>query len=355
MAVGDTAFPINHPLAVKLWSRKLFRETIAETYLSRFMGTSEDSAIVVMDELTGKPGDKVTYGLRKRLSGPGITEGPDNLEGNEEILDFEDDSLYINDLDHAVRIKGRISEKRVPYNLRAEAKDALKQWYTERLEVSFFNQVLGNTAATDPRYTGLNAVTAPTPAYHIRAGGLANEAAVEADNTAIFDVNLLRAAKQRLLMSPNARPIRYRGKPYWLAFLHPFAVEQLWSNTERGSWLDVNLTQLAGNGADDNNIFTGALGVYDGIVLHESEYVTQGNDGTDPLDHVYRSVVMGAGAVHAAFADSVSGEKITWVEERFDYARKFGISAQMTWGLKKTRFDGVDFSAAVISHYGAAL
>ena len=34
--MATTAYGVNHPLAVKVWSRKLFRAALAETYMNRF-------------------------------------------------------------------------------------------------------------------------------------------------------------------------------------------------------------------------------------------------------------------------------------------------------------------------------
>ena len=83
MAVST--YGVNHPLAVKLWSKKLFQQALRETYFSRFLGKTADSLIQWKDETKKSAGDRVRVGLRMQLSGAGV-QGDDTLEGNEEAL-----------------------------------------------------------------------------------------------------------------------------------------------------------------------------------------------------------------------------------------------------------------------------
>ena len=70
--MATTSFPTNHPLAVKVWSKKLFVEALKQTYFQKFMGESTDALCQVKPELNKGAGDKITYGLRMQLSGAGI-------------------------------------------------------------------------------------------------------------------------------------------------------------------------------------------------------------------------------------------------------------------------------------------
>jgi N4-gp56 family major capsid protein len=79
----------------------------------------------------------------------------------------------------------------------------------------------------------------------------------------------------------------------------------------------------------DNPIFTGALGIWDGVILHEHEYVpfldisvaghnfTAAASGTDyAAVDAFRAILCGQQAV--AFAKAGSDDE-GWVEEMFDY------------------------------------
>lgn len=130
--MATTQFGVNHNLAVKLWSKKLLREAIKTTWFKKFMGEGKDSLIYQLPETKKTAGDKVTYGLRTVLSGNGVS-GDGTLEGVEESLNFYNDSVTLDQLRHAVRSSGKMSEQRVPYSVREEARLALTDWWAERI------------------------------------------------------------------------------------------------------------------------------------------------------------------------------------------------------------------------------
>lgn len=78
-------YPVGHPLAVKLWSKKIAREALKATHASKFMGESSNSLIQVFDETSKGAGDSIRVPLRMQLTGRGVT-GTQELEGNEENL-----------------------------------------------------------------------------------------------------------------------------------------------------------------------------------------------------------------------------------------------------------------------------
>lgn len=78
--MATTDYGVNHPLAVKIWSRKLTREAITRTYARKFMGSTADSMLMVKTDLQKGPGDRVRCGLRMALNGDGIS-GDGTLEG----------------------------------------------------------------------------------------------------------------------------------------------------------------------------------------------------------------------------------------------------------------------------------
>jgi hypothetical protein len=47
-------------------------------------------------------------------------------------------------------------------------------------------------------------------------------------------------------------------------------------------------------------------------------------------------------------------EKMSWVEELFDYENQLGVSAGMIFGAKKSVFNSVDFGTIVLSTYAVA-
>lgn len=130
--MATTDFPTGHPLAVKLWSKKLFVEALKATYFGRFMGEGADNMIQVKPELNKSAGDKITVGLRMQLVGVGI-QGDGLLEGQEEALVTYSDAVLLDQTRHAVRSLGKMSEQRVPFSVREESRMGLQDWWANRL------------------------------------------------------------------------------------------------------------------------------------------------------------------------------------------------------------------------------
>lgn len=357
--MADTNFGINHPLAVKLWSKRLFREALKETYISRFMGEDTNSLVYVKDELSKSAGDRVRCGLRMQMSGTGIF-GDDTLEGNEEELTFHNDDLLINQLRHAARSNGRASEQRVPYNVREECMDGLRDWWADRIDTAFFNHVCGNVAgATTNTHDGGNAVTSPTSAAGntrilYGAGSTSTTAsftATSSNSGSIRQVNfqlgvLDKAVNQAKIASPLIRPIRVEGQYKYVAFLHPNAVRQLRMSvsTTAVTWFDIMRARAEGGDYKNNPIYNGAIGEYNGVILHESTRIP----GLSTDTNVKFNVLCGAQAALFATGRENSDQKMTWVEELFDYENKLGVGAGMVWGLKKSVYNSIDFSTIVL-------
>src|SRR5688572_5088363 len=182
--MATTAYPVNHNLAVKLWSKKLYHDVIGEEFFKTFVGEGSDSLIQLKTETSKGPGDRIRVGLRALLTGDGV-QGDSTLEGNEEALSTYSDDVFINQIRHAVRSDGKMSEQRVPFSVREEARMGLKDWWSERLQVTLANQLTGNTGQANTLYTGNNATIAPTATSRIICGeGKSLEASLSSSTNA---------------------------------------------------------------------------------------------------------------------------------------------------------------------------
>ena len=354
--MAGTDYGTNAPEAVKLWSKAIAREALQKTYIGQFIGQTADSIIQEKTEMKKDSGDRVTATLRMQLQGDGVTEG-ETQEGNEEALATYTDNLYINELSHAVRSRSKISRQRVPFSVREEAKDGLADWFAARMDTWFFNQIAGYTAETRLKYTGLNTVAAPSAGRIVRANSLATDQAVNADNTAKFSLAMIDKAQSRAKTGiPMIRPINIKGRKRYVAFLHPDQVTDLRTNTNSGQWLDIQKSAMQGGDITENPIYTGALGEYNGVILHEAIRVPYGVHSTTGAAQtsVRRGVLCGAQAAFMAFGKGMGFEKWDWIEDEFDYEREFGVSAQTIAGLKKATYNSVDFGTVVMSSYAVA-
>ncbi|MFK5282645.1 DUF4043 family protein, partial [Lacticaseibacillus paracasei] len=75
-----------------------------------------------------------------------------------------------------------------------------------------------------------------------------------------------------------------------------------------------------------NPIFSGALGIYNGVVLHKASRVTQGVHSVagTAVSNTRRAVLCGAQSATIAFGSENGAPRFTWVEEMFDYGNQFG-------------------------------
>ncbi|MCZ2203719.1 N4-gp56 family major capsid protein [Bartonella sp. A05] len=367
-----TQIKLNDPMAVRSWSKLLNQEVSKAISIAPLIGKDSNSIIQLKDETNKASGDSISFSLRTQLFGDGVTEGQE-IEGKEEVLQFLNDRLAINELVHAVRVKneGTIDQQRILHNLRTEAKNGLVDWYADRLSMMFFIHVCGYTAKTlhfegrtitlKPVHYGFNTPTAPTNKRVVRPNGKIKDEDLKAND--LFDLKLIDKAVERAkLANPKIRPVRVDGENVYVLYLHPTQVTQLRTNTEAGQWLDITKAIYSGSRMK-NPIYNGSLGMYNGVILREAEHVTEGvESGTlgNVVSKVRRAVLLGAQSAVIAFGKDQGATRYKLVEELFDYEREFGVAAKTIIGMKKTCFnlptssaqDAQDFGTIVIPTYG---
>ena len=364
-----TTYGVGDALAVKLWQREMAHEVRKGIEWASLIGTTSNAIVQQKTELKDT-GDQVTFALRTHLVGAGKTEA-ETLEGNEESLTTYSDAVLVNELDHAVRVKGKdtIDAQRVPFNLREEARMALTDWFSERGSLWFFAQMSGYTGLTmtyrgvsttmSAKYRGNNTITAPSTNRKLFANSLTTDQAVNSDSTATFNLNMIDKAKEKaMIANPRIRPIRVDGGEYYVVYLHPIQVYDMRTTTSDGQWFDIQRAALIGaKNPDDNPIFSGALGVYNQCIIRQNEDVVPGVHSTTAAEQtsVRRALFLGAQA--GCFAQSSRYSKNSpykWVEKLFNYEKELGISVQSLQGMKKTIFNSEDFGVITISTYAAA-
>jgi N4-gp56 family major capsid protein len=368
--MAEKTFGVNDALSNKLWAAKFLKEVEKKTYFGKFMGAGEDNIIQLKTETGKSAGDKVTCGLVMQLNGDGVTESQ-ILEGNEEDLTTYDDSILNNELYHATRVrnKGSIDQQRVPENLRSIGRNRLSQWFSTRMDTTMFLHLCGYTGdsfsrdnqTVDPSlavYNGNNSITAPTSGTVVWAGGNSADSGL---TSATDDKFILPLIDDALLIaktaSPMVNPIMVGGEPKYVLFLHPSQVKDLRTDvsTSRVTWFDTQRAQLqGGQSASANGIYSGALGEYNGVILHEAYRIPNGLNGSTVVANSKRAVMCGAQAGMLAYGREYGGStKFKWAEELFDYKRSLGIGLGTVWGIKKCVFNSADFATVVIATYGS--
>lgn len=358
--MATTSYGVNHPLAVKAWSRRLFHEIIGEQWLSKFIGEDSNSMIQIQGETNKGRGDRVRMGLRMLLTGAGQI-GDDTLEGNEEALVTFSDDVFVDQLRHATRSAGKMTEQRVHFSLREENRMALRDWWAERLEVWTANQLACNTAQTNTRFTGLQSPPTVDATHLVIAGGTGATAETSISSTTVIgtgqyftlrDIDVCVARAKTI--SPRIRPIRINGRDAYVMFLHPYQVYALRNDTSAtNSWVTLQQATLQGRTEfADSPIVTGALGIYNQTILHEWSYLpTAVSSSAVSVGLIRRAIFCGAQAGLMAYGQANGPNQMTWVEELFDFGNQLGVAAGMIAGLKATVFNAQLFGTIVVSSY----
>lgn len=346
-----TSFATGDALAVKLWSKKVSVEALKQTWVYKFMGKDDNSVIQIYDDTQKSAGDRIRVPLRRLLSAAGV-QGDATLEGQEERITYYSDDVFINQLRHAVREGGRFSRQLVPFDVREHARLSLQDWWADRIDTWFFNQICGNTLQTDTRYTGNQTAIAADSDHNIYPAATTTDASLSNSATMKFTLTLLDVAveKAKTLEVP-IRPVMVGGEAKYVAFLHPYQVTDLRTNTSTGQWFDIQKAAMQGGQISKNPIYTGALGEYNGVILHSSTRIPAFSSASGTNGRI--AVMAGAQAVLGAFGRGHSPERYEWVEDYFDYENQFGVAAGCIAGLKKAVFNGSDFATVTMRTYAA--
>lgn len=318
---ATTTVPVE--LVRKAWAKDTWQAAMNNLFFNKFMGTDANSIIQVKEDLKKDKGDSITLSLLMKLKGAGVT-GDNKLEGNEEEMIYRSFPVTIDQIRNAVRLEGKMEEQKSQLNMRSDAKASLSTWMSEMLDAKFFNILTAN----------------PTAGRAIYAGAATSEGAIA--ETDIFSTALIGKAKRVAMTDTNAkiRPVKVNGGNYYVMVIDPWQARDL-RNDEK--WL--NAQKDAQNRGNDNPIFTGALGMYEGVVIHENEQCLRTATGTGtPKAKVGHALFLGAqAAVMAVGADPF------WEEDEFDYHNQVGFAYGRIMGIEKSKFK---FDGTTLTDFG---
>ena len=331
--MADTLVATN--LIQKHWARKLWLEIPDRLWWAPYIGESENNVIQTKTELEKGQGDKITFGIAVELKGEG-TEGDNKLEDSEEELVTYDDAIFIDQLRNAVRLKGRMDEKKASFDMRTIAKDRLKIWMPQTIDRHIFRQLSGETTYTFAGNTGVAPDT-----NHIMYGGAATSKAslTTADTLTLALIDKAREwaeAEQTI----NMRPFMDKDdSPLWLLVIHPRQAYDL-----KGTTAYTQAAQYAQERGKSNPLFTGALMAWNGVIIKSHPKVRLYTDyGSSSNVHAARALFLGAQAGCLAY-----GGGIIWEEKSFDYGNKHGFATGRIFGVKKARFNSEDYGVMTI-------
>lgn len=362
--MAKTDFPVNDPLAVKLYSASLQKALPKQSWFmnSGFVGEQpESNVIVVKKDLVGKFGDQITYAIMQQIRGTSVPGGQ-NLKGKEKRLVYLDDRIAINQQRTGVNTGGAMANKRVPYNIRKDAKEAQANYWGVRLDEEIIAKLTGalGTGAwetLDPDATGFdvegavdsdgNALRAPSTNRQVFAAGTGK---ADLLTTSTFTLDLVDKALRkvtRLQTNGTTRrkmaPLRVGGKNVWICLMDITHAFDLKANTS-GRWYDIEKARLQGS-FRDSALVQNSLGVYESaagtVVFYSHEGMVKFSDGGAGGNVKYAaSLLMGqcAGIFAPGEAMGTDGVYTKWHEETDNRGDEVVITSGLIYGFQKCAY-----------------
>jgi N4-gp56 family major capsid protein len=316
--------------------------------------------VLVFDDLEKSKGEQITYDLIMQLKNAPI-EGDSLQEGTEENLVFHSDVMYIDQARSGVNSGGKMTRKRTIHDLRAAALEKESDWWSRFVDELCFIYASGARGINDDfilgtDYTGRanNSLETPDATHQMYGGDATGKADLVAADK--FTLNLVDKAKAKASMlgggangTISLQPIRLSGSEFYVCLLNPWQEYDLRTSTDTGSWLDIQKAAAATDGAT-SPIFTGKLGVYNGVVLHSHPKVIRFDDyGAGGDVEAARALFLGVQALSFAYGKSGPAEvHYDWYETTRDNGNLAIISTSSIFGTKKARFNSQDFGVMAI-------
>ncbi|SED99725.1 N4-gp56 family major capsid protein [Pseudomonas anguilliseptica] len=350
-----------------VWSRDVWKAARDQMFVKKFLGNGATAMIQRITELTkDERGEKVLMQLVADLVEDGVV-GDDEREGNEEELQNFEIELNIDLISHQVRNKGKMSDQKSVINFRETARDRLAHWLANRIDQLVFLTLSGISYAFQcngkprvgspfPSLSFAADVTAPSSKRGMMWNGTnlvtSNTATITSSFTASYKmiVDAVAYAKDHYI-----KPLMNGGKEYYVLLVKPGTLAQLKKDAD----YQRAIVNLALKDGANSPFFTGGTVTIDGAIIHEHRlvYSTTGAAsgskwGAGGLVDGTRTLLCGAQAL--GFAEIGTGD---WVEKRFQYDSRVGISVDKMFGLLKPKFYSIydesieDFGVLAIDHF----
>lgn len=358
-----TNFEVGDPLAVKMFSQSLQKALPKQSWFmsSGFVGKDPlKNVIVVKDDLVGKYGDQITFAILQQLRGYS-TPGAQNQKGREKRLIYLDDKIALNQQRAGVNCGGTMSNKRVPYDTRKDAKDTQAEYWGVRLDEEIIAKLTGSCGAgawetIDPDASGFdvmgavdsdgNTLRSPSSNRYVYAGAGTKNGLLATDTFTLDLVDTALRKVTRLQTNGTTKrkmaPLKINGKNLWVVLMdltHAFDLKK--NSSDR--WYDIEKARLQG-GFKDSALIQQSLGVYESaagsVVFFSHEGMVKFNDGGGAAVEYSASLLMGqaAGVFAPGEAMGTDGVYAKWHEETDNRGDEVILTSGLIYGFQKTAY-----------------
>ncbi|WP_017757597.1 N4-gp56 family major capsid protein [Pseudacidovorax intermedius] len=351
-----TLIGVNDPQAVKKWS-SLMAVAInkASYWAKKFIGEGKDARLPIqrIDDLESGAGDEVTVDLLMPMNMEPLV-GDQTLDGKEQPLKYFTDRLRIDQVRGGADLGSRMTKKRTLRNLRSDAKRAHTDWWKRLMDELYFIYLSGSRgtgggfiwSANNPFFQ-VNPLTAPDVMHQMYGGSATSKASLAATDTMKLRIIDKAVAKAETMGGDGTDelsmiPISIEGGDHYVALMHTFQADSLRQDAGTGGWLDIQKAAAAAEGAK-NPIFTGAMGMYNDVILHKHRNVIRFSDyGAGANLPAARALFLGSQAALVAYGDNESGTRYRWTEESKDHGNSVAVGTHSILGVKKATYKSKD-------------
>ena len=289
------------------WDKKIFSDAVSQAYWdSKNLVGPEGAmkAIVEKEDFTKEPGDTLRLMVMSELKGAGTT-GETLLQGREEKLSVGQFSVKVDWLKHAVGITEKAS-KAALIDAILVAGNKLAPWLATKLSDDIFKEVL--VTALDKMTVLYADEVADRDTLVLGAAGAYSAHSLDLDDISMVKLALVRKGTLPLMVT---RKSGAREPWYGLVISeidgYRLASTDAWKQAQR----DANYR------GEDNPIFSGALGVYGGMILYPYSGIADSRRKGTPLrPEAVLAADIAAGGAATIYVGSTTDTGI-------DYTRNF--------------------------------
>lgn len=375
MAAGPTDLDLTNPAVKLIWDSSLMVGVAKRTPIINddygLIGDSENNLIQRKRDVFKEGGTRATVTLVRELQDPPLF-GNEEARNREEGLRLPTFPFEINQVRKPVAMRGRITPKRVSWNVWKTTQEQLARYWAPLMESGLLLHGAGittNISTANERFhngaslanTFSNTPRAPDAAHITRVHNAASDDLVALDKSATLDLDVVSDLVARAGMLPlPIRPATIHGRELYVLFVHPYQVAHLKKNSR---WLALMRDTIRGGEIDGSPLWHGTLGIYNGVMWVESPHVPPGVDGSgNRVANVRRAIFCGAQSFVIGLAKEHTDETdfITDLED-WDYKNNKGMCAAIIAGFA-CPFYGVeeqgtteDYGKIVVSSYAKEL
>ena len=254
----------------KQWDDKVWTEYVRENQFSPYMGTTENSAIQINENLTKKPGDAITCSLVGKLKNANVGSG--KLEGNEEKLSNFGHQIGISVYRNAFSIDN-FEDQSTAVDIKNAGRTQLKNWAMDLLRDDILNALhsingVNYGAATNASMDTWNVDNTDRVVYVGTAisGDHSTDLATLTGGTDTLSATVVSLARRKArTASPAIKPIRVNGQEEWyVMFCDPYAMRDLRADTV------IQAAQRDALARGQNNpLFRAGDIIWDGVICRE--------------------------------------------------------------------------------------